>query len=308
MYFKITNEKENHDNYQYHDGLNILNDNLSTSTTHAVDGFYFTTLEHIHKFYQHGINLRIIKLPTENPDFKMVTDKYEDKYRSNMIIFGEKYSLYDIDTYTKFNLDITKNKYIIDLASYYGHVHILDQLMNLMNSGLKIEYSHHAIDSASEKGHVPILDWWINSGLEIKYSNHAINLASSNGHINILDWWKIQSDLKLLELKYSVWAMDWASENNNIEVLNWWVQSGLRLKYSNCAMDWASANGDINVLNWWKTSGLALKYSVNSIDVALSNGHIHVLRWWKKSKLECKYTKNLPSIHNKKVLQWYILC
>ena len=56
-YYKITNKEENHYGYQYVDGLNILkeefNDNQNDSCCEG--GFYFTTLDFIHDFYDYGV-------------------------------------------------------------------------------------------------------------------------------------------------------------------------------------------------------------------------------------------------------------
>ena len=55
MYYKILNEKGIHYNYQYVDGLNVLQETFDDDPTHSCcpGGFYFTTLEHIHNFYNY---------------------------------------------------------------------------------------------------------------------------------------------------------------------------------------------------------------------------------------------------------------
>ena len=158
IYVKVTNEKENHNGFQYIDGLNILQEpfNNNPNDSCCAGGLYFTTLEHINKFYEYGINLRVVELPLNDPEFKMIKDRTGDKWRANKIIFKEKYSLLDIETYQKFNLNILDNTYFID--------------------------------NASENGHVNVLDWWKSSGFDLEYSNDAIDYASENGHVNVLDW------------------------------------------------------------------------------------------------------------------------
>ena len=100
IYFKITNEKENHNGYQYKDGLNILDKPFEKTGSCVRGGLYFTDAQNIHKFYHYGTNLRIIKLPIDDPEFKMVKDPANDKWRANKIILCEKYSLNDL-TVTK---------------------------------------------------------------------------------------------------------------------------------------------------------------------------------------------------------------
>lgn len=107
VYLKVTNKDECYDGYQYHDGLNVwpvgLYDNPKGCSG---GGFYFTTKENIHQFYQTGINVRIITLPVENPDFRMETMGSGSMCWANMIVLGEKYSLDDIKTYWKLDIKI----------------------------------------------------------------------------------------------------------------------------------------------------------------------------------------------------------
>ena len=160
-YYKVTNETECHYDFQYKDGLNVLdgpfNDNPLESCCEG--GLYFSSKEHIHNFYGYGIHLREVFLPTDNPDFKMVKDKSGNKWRANMLILGKKYNLSNID-------DL---KYILNN-------------INPSTNGL--------IDWASENGHVNVLEWFKNSGYEFKYTSNAIDWASENGHVNVLKWFK----------------------------------------------------------------------------------------------------------------------
>lgn len=105
-YYKITNEKELHNGYQYTDGLNILKEPFAETGSCVAGGFYFTTAANLHKFEHYGCNIREILLPKDNPAFKIVKDG--DKFRSNMVILGEKYSILDPDTYAVLCLDVSK--------------------------------------------------------------------------------------------------------------------------------------------------------------------------------------------------------
>ena len=101
MYFKITNPAENHNGFQYSDGLNVLKDKFNDNPNHACcsGGLYFTNGENIFKFLNYGIYLREITLPTENPDFKKIKDPSGDKWRANMIFLGKRYDLSNVDTF-----------------------------------------------------------------------------------------------------------------------------------------------------------------------------------------------------------------
>ncbi len=58
-YYKITNENENHNGYQYIDGLNILNEQFNDDMNDSCGkgGLYFTNDENIIDFLSYGVNL-----------------------------------------------------------------------------------------------------------------------------------------------------------------------------------------------------------------------------------------------------------
>ena len=101
MYFKITNAAENHNGFQYLDGLNVLKEKFNDDPNKSCcpGGLYFTNGENIFKFLNYGIYLREVTLPIENPDFKKVKDPSGDKWRANMIILEKRYDLSNVDTF-----------------------------------------------------------------------------------------------------------------------------------------------------------------------------------------------------------------
>jgi hypothetical protein len=217
-YFKITNKIENHNEFIYKDGLNVLEEIFDDLDSESMcHGFYFTTIDYIPKYYYLGINLREILLPNDS-DFKMIKLLDEGKYRANKIILGEKYSLYDPKIYKKFNLNM--------------------------------EYNIHLVNHASEHGDIDFLNLWKNEAWNLKYSIDAINLASQNGHTFILEWWKNSG----FKLKYTTYAIDWACEMGHKTVLEWWLTSGLEIKYSHKAILLAIKNNHIDIIEWWKNN------------------------------------------------------
>ncbi len=139
MYFKITNEKENHNGFQYADGLNILEEEFCDDPNKSccAGGFYFTDANNILKFMEYGINLRRVILPTNNPEFRMVMDKSGDKWRANMIILGDKYDLFKVDTFkylVESGADIhANNDYALRWSEYFGHSDVLQYLKSEMS-------------------------------------------------------------------------------------------------------------------------------------------------------------------------------
>jgi len=92
VYYKVTNEQECHNGYQYKDGLNILkeefNDNPNDSC--CPGGFYFTDYENLPRFFEYGTWIREVTIPT---DARVVKDPQGNKWRTDKIIFGKKYHI-----------------------------------------------------------------------------------------------------------------------------------------------------------------------------------------------------------------------
>jgi hypothetical protein len=97
----------------------------------------------------------------------------------------------------------------------------------------KVLYKNDIINNASAYGHVQVLEWFKKSGYKFKYDEWAINEASSNGNIQVLEWFKNS----YYEFKYDKWAITYASQNGHIQVLEWFKNSGYKFKYNKYALD-----------------------------------------------------------------------
>jgi hypothetical protein len=303
MHFVITNENGYPSckgytscNFQLKTGFNILNG----------CEIPFADIKNIHELYYNGYWIRPVIVPR---DAKIIKDY--NYWRTDKIIMGDRFPLYDLKTIKKFNLNIT-DVYISEVCKR-GKVNILEWWKN---SGLELKYDEWVLNFAFRNNHVEVLKWWKNSGLELKYDHDEVLEWCKNSVL--LEWIKNFGFLDL-ELKYnglsldeaydnglslnevSENALDFASQNGHVELLEWWKISGLEeLKYTENALDWASAYGHVELLEWWKNSGLELKYTEIALNLALQNGQVKVLEWWKNSGLELKYDETDD------VLIWYL--
>lgn len=85
-YYKITNKEEVHNGLKYHDGLIIDHQEFDSNPkrTCVRGGIYFTTKEHLHKFFGYGKWIRPVTIPKSA---KVVLDPKGDKYRADRLIF-----------------------------------------------------------------------------------------------------------------------------------------------------------------------------------------------------------------------------
>ena len=160
-YYKITNEKENHNGFQYQDGLNILQKEFDDDPKHFYGhGLYFMDIQNIFPYFSYGIYLREVTLPVSDPNFKMI--KVENKYRANMIIFGKRHELYNVDTIKMLIDRGMKIHPFIDVAltwsAGFGYLEIVKYLVEL---GANIhENDDKALTISAEKGHLDIIKYF----------------------------------------------------------------------------------------------------------------------------------------------------
>jgi hypothetical protein len=191
LFFKITNADENHNGFQYVDGLNILDKEFEEEGSCVAGGLYFTDSDNILDFLDYGINLREIILPLNDPNFKCVKDQSfsSNKWRANMIILGKKYDLTNIDTF-KYLISLginlrTNDDYAIKWASTNGHLEIVKYLVEL-GADFRAD-NNYAGRMAFKNGHFKIFIFFVNCDVDSRvYKNDAIQHASKYGYSKIV--------------------------------------------------------------------------------------------------------------------------
>ena len=209
LFFKITNKDEYHYDFQYVDGFNKLKGqfNGNEDSSCAPGRLYFTKPKHIFKFASYGEYLRDIYLPVDNEDFLMVKDPNGDKYGANMIILGERRSLFDVETI----------KYAISkgacLTKYVGYVK----------------------DWAFNHGAWNIIEYLINEDLVEKRDivtmyNKIYRKVSFETFINMLKYYNIQpDDLNKIINKLFLCAC----KGNSVEIVKFLVEKSANIHHQN---------------------------------------------------------------------------
>jgi ankyrin repeat protein len=250
LFFKITNTEENHNGFQYVDGLNILDKEFEEEGSCVPGGLYFTDVEHIFEFLDYGIHLREIILPFNDPNFKCVKDE-ANKWRANMIILGKKYDLCSVDTF----------KYLISLGADF-----------------KAD-NNHAIEWASENGHLEIVKYLVGLGANFRAgNNYAIRFASENGHLEVV---KFLVDIGADFRANNNYAVKSASENNYLEVVKYLIGIGSDFRAeNNYAVRSASEYGHLDVVKFLVGCGADFKADNNfAVRSASENGHLDLVKY-----------------------------
>ena len=225
MYFKITNANENHNQYQYVDGLNVINDNTFPEGSHSEKGFYFTNEKYIFHFLDHGIYLREVTVPI-NAKCRLIHNSDSSKWVSNKIILGKKYLLSDIKTFEyliECGSDIHDyNDMALRWASKHGYYDIVDLLIR---NGANIHaLNDSALRSASINGHIDIVQLLINKGANLHANqDEALRRACRNGYISVV---KILIENGADVRAKCDSAFRWASLNSHKDIVQLLSQNG----------------------------------------------------------------------------------
>lgn len=99
LLFRVTNETECHNGFQYKSGLNVLKGRFSSYQSCVEGGLYFTTLSYILDYIDYGVNIRIVSLDKVMDLAGFMICKDDEKYRSNMFFLEEPMSLSEPSTY-----------------------------------------------------------------------------------------------------------------------------------------------------------------------------------------------------------------
>lgn len=105
-FVKLTNGKENHNDYQYHDGLNIDIHEFNHDEKCSKGGFYFTTNSYAHKWisYRDSVGIMFYLRKVMIPDDAKVYIEDNNVFKTNKFIMGPKEPI-DINMYIKYITD-----------------------------------------------------------------------------------------------------------------------------------------------------------------------------------------------------------
>ena len=160
--YKILSENEVHNNFQYHEGLNVDTQPFNPKGSYEPGGLYFSNVEHIFEFLNYGPYIREVTIP---PRVKVYKDPEGHKYKAHQIILGSRREWKDC---------------IIDLINEGADVHADND---------------YALMVASENGHIEVVKILLEHGADVHADNDsALRYASSNGHVDAVKLLKTWSE------------------------------------------------------------------------------------------------------------------
>ena len=189
MYFIITNEEENHNDFKYVTGLNIFKGKFNDDPNQLCckDGFCFMDAANIFKFFNHGIYLRVVTLPINNPEFRIIKD--ENKWRANMIILGKCYDLCNVETFKylmECGVDIrANNDFALRWCAKKGYLDVIKFLVE-NNANIHAD-DDDALHLSAEHGHLSVIKYLVGVGAKIHAKNdYALHISAKYGYLDIV--------------------------------------------------------------------------------------------------------------------------
>lgn len=297
IFYKVTNERENHYGFQYQDGLNLLTQpfNDDPSDFNCPGGFYFSNNECIHWNYSYGIYIREITLPIDHPEFKIVQHEGKGEWRSNMIILGKRYLLSQPKTYSKLEISMIN----LPLACKNGYIEIVKLLLRgdqeqVVKSVDQVEHGYRLIDDsrlseyhaalrfACRNGRTEIVELLLADGRADPkdQDSSALKEACRNGHTEIVELLLIDgradpSDSDSL-------AFIFACRNGNIEMVKLLLADGRAdpSDHQSAAFIFACRNGHTEIVKLLLTDGRGDPSHRHDwlIKIACENRHIKIVK------------------------------
>lgn len=264
LYLKITNKEENHYGFQYQDGLNILTEpfNNDPNASCVPGGFYFTTSEFIHHFYHYGIYLRVVDFPFDDPNFQMLKDGsigIHQKWRSNQIIFKEKYSLDDVGTYTRFGIPFPELKTAVEQ-------HLTNIVKYIINDPNYHDVSlNYALSRATELGFLDTVQVLVAAGAKIEYNDFtSMKMAVIFGHVDVVKY-LCEKEPKKYTPKYNEMFIR-SIQCKKYEVAKFFIESGkISQHHKDHALARIAKYGDLDILRCLVDHGAKININLHKI-------------------------------------------
>jgi len=190
-YFKLLNEKEIHNNFQFKDGLNIdpIPFNSNEDEKCVPGGIYFSKAEDILKWLQYRHHW--VREVTILENAQVV--EFKNKLRADKIILEPRMSLSNASTWKyldEHGADIhADGDYSLRLAAYNGHLGVVKFLVQ---HGANIHTDKDcAVRWSAEKGHLEVVRYLVEQGADIHAENdYALRWAADNGHGDTVNYLK----------------------------------------------------------------------------------------------------------------------
>ena len=273
-FFKILNKDRNHNGFQYKIGLNVLpqGEKFARIGSCVPGGFYYTTAKHILNFLNYGEDLFEIRIPA-NAQIR----KDNGKWRTDKIILGNHYSLFDFSTYKMLeemgaSVDINSNE-CIGFAAKHGSIPLFNFFKGLITCYISISFYRENTLVAIKYGQLSFVEAIADKVDE--YFNDAVCSACMYGRLNIVEF-LIERNPDY-EYKYS--HINFATQGNHLDIIKFLIKKYPENNHSDLILREASKKGHLDIVQQFTNIDNS-SYFVDYACIAASNGHLSVLKYF----------------------------
>jgi hypothetical protein len=318
-YYTVTDSQDDYIDFEYKSKLNKGIFPCLKLIKNDPDSLYFTELKDIHLLYEYGSYLREVIPQSDDPKFEMKT--VNGKYKANLIVLGNMYSLFEIETYQKYNLDPSKNNKLCSYAALYGNFETLKwaKSLNCKMTTLTCAY-------AAKSGCFEILKWL--KQVDCPWDSLTLTFAAlgrSESQFEILKWcrengceWDNQTctaAVKSGDFKILKWLIENGCKPNKytaanaalygyLDILKWLKEIGCSWNYYTCA--YAAKGGYLDILKWARENDC--EWNSLTCAYAALTGNLDILKWARENGCEWDHLVCEYAVKNKNldVLEWAI--
>ena len=183
-YYKLLNEQEYHNGFQYKKGLNIDTNKFDTSHICGY-GIYITDEDNVGDWLIYMPNIRYIRQVFVS-DINKLYEECKGKYKCHSVNLGNRYDLTKIHNLNKYIKD--KNKALM-WAVYNGHLEVVKYLVE---NGANINGNEYSmLIETSDNGYLDIVKYLVENGANINANNNqALRLATNRNNIDVVNYLK----------------------------------------------------------------------------------------------------------------------
>jgi hypothetical protein len=193
-YFKIFNEQDNHNNFQFQNGLNIDSQEFNSDPDKKCvpGGLYFSNENNILDFLEYGDFIREVEIPADETNILHL----ENKSRAKSLFLHPKKDLRKLETWL---------------------------WLKEKNVNLRVGYDN-ALLWAARNGHLEIIKFLVKNGANVNARNdYALRWAAIYGHLEVCQFF-VKNGANVNARNDS--ALRWAAEKGHLEVCQFLVQNG----------------------------------------------------------------------------------
>jgi ankyrin repeat protein len=251
-YFKIFNELDNHNNFQFKDGSNTDSQKFNSNPNQKCGsgGLYFSNKNNILEFLHYGPFIREVEIPKYEKNIV----HFKDKSRAKSLFLHPKKDLRKLETWhwlkeKKVNLRVDYEN-ALRWAAYNGNLEIVKFLVQ--NGANVNAEDDSALLFAAENGHLEVVEFLLENGADVNaMEDQALRWAAYNGNLEVCQFLvKSGANVHALEVQ----ALCCAAENGHLEVVKFLVKNGPNVDaWKKYALSWAAENNHLEVVEYLET-------------------------------------------------------